>query len=155
MIEEYIFEWATSNVLALVLLFLCWKHPKYGRYGFGIIFLIASVVNTSAVLSDPYQYLWYQHFVILDIYGTFIEGFFSRYIKLIVLGIALGQLVIFIGLFYGKFLLRPALIGAMIFSTAIIPLGLASGMPAPLIMILALWLLYSRRTSKKPKSIIT
>lgn len=155
MLEEYLLEWITANVLALVLLFLCWKYPKYGRYGFGAIFLTASVANTLNVLYSPQRYLEYRHFAILDIYGTFIEGFFSRHIIKFVLFVAAEQFLIFVGLFYGRYLLKPALLGAMIFSIAIIPLGIGSGMPAPVIMVLALWLLFAKKESKDPRSIVT
>ncbi len=147
-------RWAVSNAIALILLFLCWKYPRYGRTGFGVIFLSASIVNTLTSIYGPHGYLEYRHFAIFEFYKTFIEGFFADNIRLIVLSIAAGQLLIAVGIFYGKQLLKPALVGGILFSLAIIPLGVGSGMPVPLIMIISLWVLYSKH-SKNHINVIT
>ncbi|MEP1093872.1 MAG: hypothetical protein ABJG78_02115 [Cyclobacteriaceae bacterium] len=141
MIEAYFVRWAISNVIALMLLFLCWKYPKSGRYGFGVIFLSASIVNSLTSIFGPQNYLEYRHFAIFEFYRTFIEGFFADHIQAIVLTIAAGQLLISIGLFYGRFLFKPAVLGGILFSIAIIPLGVGAGMPVPLLMIMALFIL--------------
>ncbi|MEQ9403594.1 MAG: hypothetical protein RIM99_08420 [Cyclobacteriaceae bacterium] len=153
--EPYLIQWAISNVIALMLLFLCWKYPKSGRIGFGVIFLSAGVVNTITSVTGPHVYLEYSQFATLEIYRSFIEGFFSRHIQLFVASIAVGQFLISLGLFYGKMLLKPALIGGMIFSVCIIPLGFGAGMPVPVLMLLSLVVLYRKGNSNQSETVIT
>ncbi len=155
MLETYLMEWTISNIIALILLFLCWKRPIYGRYAFGVVFLIASVVNTLTALAGPSVYLNYRDMVILKHYRIFIDSFFTYHIQEIVLGIAFGQFLIFLGLIYGRFLLKPALIGGIIFSIAIIPLGIGSALPFPIIMGLSLWMLLTKQSSKQRRTIVT
>ncbi len=147
MIEEYFVQWISSNVVALSLLFLCWKYQKLGQIGFGIVFLIASIVNVVTAVNNPHIYLDYKQFALLDLYVNFIDGFFAKYTQEIVLIIAFGQLLIAVGLLYGKRLFVPAVISGMIFSLAIIPLGIGSGLPVPIIMILSLWMLIRKRVT--------
>ncbi len=142
-------RWAISNAIVLVLLFLCWKNPRYGRLGFGVIFLSAGIVNTFVAIYSPQGYLEYRDFAIIEIYKTFIDGVFADNIRTFVLAIASGQLLIAIGMFYNKHLLKPALIGSIIFSAAVIPLGMGSGMPVPIIMIISLLVLYFKHSSHK------
>jgi len=154
MVEAYFVRWAISNVIVLTLLFLCWKYPKSGRYGFGIIFLSASIVNFLTSMFGPQNYLEYRHFAIFEFYRTFIEGFFADHVQAIIMTIAAGQLLISIGLFYGKSLLKPAILGGILFSAAIIPLGIGAGMPVPLLMIIALVILL-RPAVQDTKNIVT
>lgn len=155
LLEEYFVQWITSNVVALALLFMCWKHPKLGRFGFAIVFLVASGVNVMTVLNGPHVYLEYRHFALFNFYRSFITGFFAEHIQLIVLLIAGGQLLISAGLFVGKNLMKPALVAGIIFALAIAPLGIGSGMPVPLLMATSMWLLYTGRSSREPRSIVT
>jgi hypothetical protein len=155
MSDEYLAPWLASNILALVLLFFCWKYKTIGRYGYGIVFLLASVTNVIAAINNPQDYLGYGPLILLKFYETFIYGFFAEHIKEIVLAIAFGQFLISFGLFFGRFLYKPAIVGGLIFSIAIIPLGMGSGFPVPILMVISFWLLFSEKQFKAPKSIIT
>jgi hypothetical protein len=155
MFEEYLFQWATTNVIALGLLFLAWKYPRFGKYIFGLIFLAASIVNALTAIQGPSLYLQYKQFVILEIYERFIGGYFVGHIVQFVLGIAAFQLLISIGLLYGRFLLKPALIGGMIFMIGIAPLGLGSALPAPIILLMSLWVLFTNGTNKDHNALVT
>ncbi len=136
-----------ANLVAIALLFACWRYPKQGRYAYGVVFLIASIVNTLTVLAGPSVYLEYRRYVFIKAYIIFMDRYFSQHIQQYILIIALGQFFIFLGLVYGRFLLKSALIGGIIFSIAIIPLGIGSAMPLPIFMGLSLSMLLFKKQS--------
>ncbi|MEO9870603.1 hypothetical protein [Ekhidna sp.] len=138
------FQLIISNVIALALLFVCWKYPRYGRYAYGVIFLIAGVVNIMTTWAGPSVYLQYRNHVILKVYRAFIDGYFEQHIQEIILVIAIGQFLLALGFFYGSFLLKPAIIGGIVFSIALIPLGIGAALPLPIIMGFSLWVLLAK-----------
>lgn len=66
-----------SNAIALTVLGLAWKVPTVGRISPGVIFLLASIVNTYTVLTTPVADLLYKDFAVLEIYRQFIDGWFT------------------------------------------------------------------------------
>ena len=145
-LQEYWPQYLISNTIAIVVLFLAWKKPTAGRIGLGVIFLLASIVNTVVAITNPADYLDYSRFTVLDIYRRFIEGWFADYIRPMVLSIAAGQLCIALGMFFGGRLLKTAIIGTVIFGLAIAPLGIASAFPCSVLLAIAAWMLWTPST---------
>ena len=141
-LEEYLFPWIISNAVSLVLLFVCYKWNKIGKYLFSFIFLAASVVNTFEAISNPSTYVDAYGKLAFFFYKDFIYGFFSHHITVIVMFIAAGQLLISIFLFMGKKFLKYGVLGGIVFLLAITPLGLGSAFPATLLMAAALAVLF-------------
>jgi len=101
-LDEHIVPWIISNVVSLVLLFVCYKWHRVGKYFFSFIFLTASIVNTLTAIRDPQMYVDVYGKLAFSFYKGFIYGFFARHTTAIVLSIAAGQLLISIFLFLGK-----------------------------------------------------
>ena len=144
-VEKFLLPWFITNLLSLVLIYVCHKWQKAGRYLFGIIFLLAAGVNTWMAIFQPSTYLDYGKFTFLTFYKAFISGFFAENTTVLVLLIALGQLAIAVGMFFNGKLLFPAIAGAALFLLAIVPLGLGSAFPATIFMVGGLWLLTRER----------
>lgn len=90
-LHEYWIHYTISNAIALTVLGLTWKIPTARRIALGVIFLLASIVNTYTVLTTPEAYLFYKDLAVLDIYRRFIDGWFATHIGTVVLPIAVGQ----------------------------------------------------------------
>lgn len=144
-VETFLVPYFTSNVISLALLFVCFKWHTVGRILFGLIFLAASIFNSYLALTAPQAYLMYGDLTPVQLYKEFIFGLFSDYTMWFVLAIAVGQLLIAIGLLFNGKLLLPAVIGAIVFLLAIVPLGVGSAFPAGLILAFGVWVLYRKR----------
>lgn len=136
-LQEYWRQYLTSNVISLVVLLLAWRRPSAARIGLGIIFLAASVANTHLAWTNPAEYLDFRDFAVLEIYRRFIDGWFAAHTQPFVLSIAAGQLFIGLGMILGGRLLKPAIVGIVVFSLAIAPLGLASAFPCTVVLAIA------------------
>ena len=139
--DEFLLPYIFSNIIAFVLILICWKRPTLGRIAFGIIFIAASIANGTIVLQNPDSYQDYAKFAYLEVYRSFITGFFAAYTQPIVLFIAACQFLIGLSLLTLKPLRKLALIGAILFFLAITPLGTGSAFPATLLMGIAVLLL--------------
>ena len=51
--HEYLIPWLVSNLVGLVLLMIAFRAPKFCRKVWGLLLLIAGIVNTYIVLTDP------------------------------------------------------------------------------------------------------
>ena len=145
--SEYLGPYITSNVIVAALLVAAWFWPKITRYLFALMFLAASIANTTAVLRDAPSYLEYRQFALLQVYRDFIDGFFSRHIVTIVVTIAFGQLCVAVLLAAGR---RPGLVGALgasIFFLCITPLGIGGGFPFQLLALAAVSLMVWREST--------
>jgi len=148
-LHEYWIHYTISNAIALTVLGLTWKVPTAGRIAFGVIFLLASIVNTYTVLTTPEAYHFYKDFAVLEIYRQFIGGWFATHAQAVVLPIAAGQLLIAAGMFLGGRLTRPAIAGVVIFGLAIAPLGIGSAFPCTIILALAAIFLWGKQHGRR------
>ncbi len=135
--SEHWFQYLISNTIALVVVLLAWKMPTAARIGLGIIFVAASIANIFVAIIKPQDYLNYGQFSVLDVYRSFIDGWFAEHTRLFVLSIAAGQFFIGVGMFANGALLKPALIGIVIFGLAIAPLGVGSAFPCSVLLAFA------------------
>jgi hypothetical protein len=141
-LQEYLLPWIISNAVSLVLLFVCYKWSRIGRYLFSFVFLAASIVNTLEAIRNPQTYVDAYGKLAFFFYKDFIQGFFASHTTVIVLSIAAGQFLISIFLFLGKKFFIYGVLGGIIFLLAITPLGLGSAFPATLLMSAALAVLF-------------
>jgi hypothetical protein len=140
----YLQLYILANVIALVLLALSWKFPRWARWGFVLLFAWASWTNATTAYRDPGVYLEYADLTFLPVYRRVILGAFSEHVALYVSLIAMCQFMIAGGLALGGVLARIAALGAMLFLMAIAPFGVGSGFPCTLIFALALYVLLRR-----------
>ena len=137
--EGYIGPYIATNLIAAGLIVAAIKWPRRTRILFAFIFLLAGLVNAYTAITDPKDYLNYREFAVLDTYKEFIDGFFKKHTQPCVLAIALGQLITGILLLMKNDRLRGlGVIGGAIFFVAIIPLGIGSAFPCPLLSTVAL-----------------
>lgn len=134
--------YSISNILALLLLWACWKRPSWGRLLFFLLFGWAAWFNAVTALSSPGIYTGYAQYTFSAAYRAFISGYFAAHPAPFVLAIAVGQAGISIGMLAKGWLFRLGAAGGMVFLAAITPLGVGSAFPCTLIMGAGLWMLY-------------
>jgi hypothetical protein len=134
---------AVTNIIAILLIFVCYKWPKIGKVVWGIIFILAGIFNIFMVNKNPQAYLNYSEHAV-EFYKFFIDGVFHSFTIFIVSLIGAGQILV------GVFLLRKGklfllgILGGIIFLVAIAPLGIGSAFPSTLLMAISLIVLYKR-----------
>jgi hypothetical protein len=129
-----------SNLVALLLLLVCWRWRRVGRALFFAVFLWAAQLNLRLALTRPAVYLDYARWAIGP-YRDFILGPFARHITPLVAAIALAQLAVAILLALRGRATQLGLLGAILFLLAIAPLGRGSAFPFSLTASLAASLL--------------
>lgn len=140
-LQEYFIPYLISNLIAILILLVAWKAPRWARWSIVLIFIWASAVNAYTANTTPEVYLEYAPMAI-PIYRSFINGWFAAHVQMMVTLIAIGQLTIALLLSLKGFWFNLGILGASIFLLAIAPLGVGSGFPFSLIMVAALFLLY-------------
>lgn len=138
----YVLALVISNIVAIVILLSCWKNPRVGRILLFILFGWAGIFNWDMALSQPSGYINYADPAVLPFYKTFIRGWFSQHVLLIVGIIATGQLAIAVSMWLRGWLFKLGAIGGMLFLIGILPLGVGSGFPFPILAAFAFYLLY-------------
>lgn len=134
-----------SNLLALVMLWAGWKNQRILRVLVTLVFAWASWTNWNEAEIAPQFYMDYANLTFLAVYRHFINGWFSAHITLAVGFIATCQLLIAISMFFKGWLFKIGAIGAIIFLTAISPLGFGAAFPCTLIMAAAIILILRKR----------
>lgn len=145
-----------SLLLALAFAVAAVKRPMLARRLYAGLFLYATLVNAAVAFFVPHTYLGNARYALLEGYRSFILGWFSEHVGLVVGAISLGQALVAAGLIRGGAWARVALAGAIVFFLAIAPLGVASAFPASLIWAFgAAWLLFhpGARTVLEPATL--
>ncbi len=142
-LKEYLLPYAISNITAILILLASWKSIRLGRLLFVLLFGWAAWMNSSTALHTPEKYLEYAAMSI-PLYRNIILGWFSHHITAIILFIALGQLMIAIGMLLKDVWVNIACIGAIAFLLAIAPLGIGSGFPFSIFVSIAAFLIYKK-----------
>jgi len=143
-LQEFWPQYLISNSIALVVLLLAWTKPAAARVTMSVIFLAAWAANTYVAVTDPADYLNYAQFVVLDAYRNFIHGWFADHTRGAVLSIAAGQFCIGLGMLVGGRLLKPAVVGIVVFGLAIAPFGIGSAFPCSVLLACAAIVLWRR-----------
>jgi hypothetical protein len=131
-----------STVVGLLMCLACWRWKNVGRLLFVVLFVWAGQLNLRTALHNPTDYLNYAPLAPAAAYRDFILGPFARHIALVVVPIALGQLAIALFIALRGPAVRLGLAGAVLFLLGMVPLGIGSGFPAPLVMAFAAALLW-------------
>lgn len=134
-----------SNLVAVLIVYLCILKPVIGRMTMSLLFIAAAVVNTVISISHPQIYMTYADVAAIPAYVQFINEYFSRHITLYVLTIAAGQFLIGTFLVWKGPMEKLALTGAIIFLLAIAPLGAGASFPCTLLLALGCALLLKEK----------
>ena len=144
-LQDYLIPYIISNVVSVLLIFICYKWPKIGKIVWGLFFFSAGIFNIYTAIRTPHVYAEvYGQTAIFSFYKNFIYGIFNELATLFVTLIGSGQIVVAILLFMRKSLFNLGILGGMIFLIAISPLGIGSAFPATLIMATSLFVLYKK-----------
>lgn len=147
-IQEYLLPYIISNIIGLILIFICYRWFKAGRIVYGLIFLAAGIFNFYTAGKSPETYVEiYGSTALFSFYRDFIYGIFSQHTRLFVRLIAMGQITVGILLFTRKIYFRMGIVGGIIFLLAISPLGVGSAFPCPVLMAFGLYLLFRKGTN--------
>jgi hypothetical protein len=111
----YLIAYVISNLFALTLLFLSFKHVKLSRFLFFLLFGWASWANWTTAVNSPDDYLNYADLTFLPVYRNFILGWFSVHISALVGFIAISQALIAFSLLLKGWAYKLGVIGAVNF----------------------------------------
>jgi hypothetical protein len=138
----YLIAYIISNLFAITLLFLSFKHVKLSRILFFLLFGWASWANWTTAINSPNDYLDYADFTFLPLYKNFILGWFSKHTLALVGFIATAQALIAFSLLLKGWVYKLGVIGGIAFLVTIIPLGVGSAFPCTIVLAIALAILY-------------
>jgi len=144
-VPEYLIAFIISNALAILLLVLSLKQLKTARMLFFVLFVWACIANWSMALTKPEDYLFYGNLTFLSIYKSFIYGWFSNHIQLMVGFIATCQALIAVSFLLKGWIYKMGTLGAILFLLAIAPLGVGSAFPCTVILSVALYILLKEK----------
>jgi hypothetical protein len=126
-----------STAVGFAMFVAALRSATAGRVLLSALFVWAAGTNLRMALTTPSEYLNFAGFAALDVYRTFILGFFAEHTASVIATIALGQAAIAFLLATNGWTRRLGYIGAIIFLLAIVPLGVGAGFPATILMALA------------------
>jgi hypothetical protein len=133
-LPDMLFPWFISNMVGFVLLWIAIKVPWLSRKAWGVLLILASIVNIYTVLTDPKGYIEFgvlaippmQHFIYSRYFAN--PAFFVLFIA------ACQSIVGFVFLLSETpSLLKAGLTGAIIWFFGLAPLGLGSAFPLSLV----------------------
>jgi hypothetical protein len=143
-LKEWLIPYIISNIVFLLSIVAALRKPMWTRIFFAGFFLWAAYFNSTTAIQSPEIYLTYANLNALPAYSKFINGYFSEHITVFVSSIAVGQLLIALGLILNKTWVKLACIGGIIFGLAIAPLGVGSGFPSTVFMAVAFFILLKK-----------
>lgn len=129
------------TLFSLVFAALSWRRPVAGRIVGGLLLAGGGLFNSYLGTTDPSAYAAFKDLALLDLYRAVIDAVFPAYGTPFILAIACGQLVSGALLLIGGRWLGFGALGGLIFSLGIVPLGIGSAFPSPLLMAIAYYLL--------------
>jgi hypothetical protein len=140
-LSTHIVPYLISQAVSLMILFVAWKHARWARWLFFILFFWASATNMYLGITNPGVYLEYADMAI-PVYRDFINGWFTDYKHIIIPLIAIGQLSIAVGILLRGIWIKLACVGSIVFLLSIAPLLVGSAFPFSMTVSVAAVLIY-------------
>jgi hypothetical protein len=137
-----------SNLVAVLQLLVAVKWPRIARLSFFILFTWACFTNWNTSRHTPGVYLEYAELTWSSWYKSFITGWFSQHIQLVVGWIAVLQGLIAVSMLLKGWIFKMGALGAILFLIAILPLGVGAGFPSTAIMAIALFILLKQNVTQ-------
>jgi hypothetical protein len=138
-----IIAYIASNIVGLLFLWAGYRNTKLARFLFVLLFSWASWINFTTARVSPEVYLEYSK-KSLEIYSSFINGWFAGHITLFVTAIAIGQGLIALGMLLKGKWVTLACIGSILFLISIAPLGLYAAFPFSITVSVAAYFIIKR-----------
>uniref|UniRef100_A0A7S2XIR5 Uncharacterized protein n=1 Tax=Attheya septentrionalis TaxID=420275 RepID=A0A7S2XIR5_9STRA len=149
-IPDFLFPWFLSNMVGFCLLWIAIKFPQVSRKTWGFLLILASLVNSYVVLTDPTGYIEYGVVAIPPLQHFIYSKFFASP-TVLVLPIAICQGIIGLVLLrsQNQRLVKAGLMGATIFFFGVSLLGIGSAFPSSLIYASTMMLCWPSSSSVK------
>ncbi len=133
--------WA-SNIGGAVIAITGWKFTRIARFLLASLFAWACWFNLDTVAETPAVYVDYAWLTPFQWYSEVMTGWFAANVTEVVTVVSIGQGLIAVGLLMGGIYARIAAIGTIIFLMVVLPLGLGSAFPAPILMAIGAYFVY-------------
>jgi hypothetical protein len=146
--EEFMLPVILANLVAVILALSSYNFPRFMRFIWGLIFIVAGIVNLITVYNEPGIYVDAYGPAAIDAYKDIIYGPFSKKPAVYVTLIAAGQMLAGSLIWSGRFWYYLGLVGGILFLLAIAPLGVGSAFPSTVIMALGLILMMRKKRKK-------
>ena len=143
--------WA-SNIGGAVIAITGWKFTRVARFLLASLFAWACWFNLDTVAETPEVYVDYAWLTPFQWYSAIMTGWFAANVTEIVTIVSIGQGLLAVGLLLGGIYARIAAIGTIIFLLIVLPLGLGSAFPAPILMAIGAYFVYRNTESGKRRS---
>ncbi len=143
-LDHWLLPYILSQIVSLLLLWLCIKNNNWGRTAISLLFLYAGIYNMYIGFSRPEEYLNFAEFAI-PLYQKFIRGWFSLHNGTMIPLIATGQFLSGIFLLLGGIWPRLGIIGVIAFLLAIAPLMTGSAFPFSITVSIAAMILWRKK----------
>jgi hypothetical protein len=146
--QEYMLPIILANLIAVVLALSSYNFPRFMRFIWGLIFIIAGIVNLINVYNEPGIYVDAFGPSAIEPYREIIYGVFAKHSDIYVTLIAAAQVIIGGLIWSARFWYFLGLTGGIIFLLAIAPLGVGSAFPCTVILAIGLILMMRKRRRK-------
>ncbi|MFW6101762.1 MAG: hypothetical protein ACOC90_10285 [Bacteroidota bacterium] len=146
--EQFMLPVILANLLAVVIMLLSYNFPRFMRFIWGLIFIIAGIVNLITVVNEPGVYVDAFGPAAIDFYKEIIYGPFNKQPGVYVALIAGGQILIGSLIWFSGFWYYLGLTGGLIFFLAIAPLGAGSAFPSTVFLAIGLIFMMRKRRRK-------
>jgi hypothetical protein len=150
---EYFPNWAVSNLVGLLLLAIAFYIPAFSRKSWGLLMILASVVNAYIMATDPGCYIEFGVLAVPPMQRFIYSRYYARP-ELIVLPIAFCQFLIGVELLFDERsprLRKIALGSLIIFFIGLVFLGIGSAFPSSLLYALTMAKCWPKLTKTKSK----
>jgi len=143
-LDQYLVPYIISQVVGIGVLIAATLNIRLTRILFSVIFLYAACYNMYIGLIKPDTYLGFSELAI-PLYRDFINGWFSQNNHIVIPLIAIGQLLISIGMVLKGRWVVGACIGTIIFLLSISPLMVGSAFPFSIPVCIAVLLILRKK----------
>ena len=143
--------WA-SNIGGAVIAVTGWKFTRIARFLLASLFAWACWFNLDTVAETPEVYVDYAWLTPFQWVSELMTGWFAANVTAIVTAVSIAQGLIALGLLLGGIYARIAAIGTMLFLLAVLPLGIGSAFPAPILMAIGAFFVYRNTENGKRKA---
>ena len=142
--------WA-SNIGGAIIAFTGWRFTRIARFLLASLFAWACWFNLDTVAETPEVYVDYAWLTPFGWYADLMTGWFAANVTAIVTTVSIVQGLIAIGYLIGRRYARMAALVTIAFLLVVLPLGLGSAFPAPILMGIGAWFVYRKTDDRKRK----
>lgn len=143
--RSFVVPFLMCQLIAITSLFLSVASSFAGRWFHTVLFVCAGLFNIYLATTTPEAYVTFADRAILPVMASFIKGWFSLNVALVVISIAVGQIICAILLQTKS--RRWGLLGICSFLFGISWLGIGSAFPVPMVLALAAIIATERSTT--------